>query len=200
MPFSPERRPVKRPLTQNFGSWRNMQLKWLWLTVIVVIADQVSKQAATHLLVPFEPYSFLPYFNFSLTFNKGAAFSFLSNAGGWQRWFFTVLAIGVSIFILFWLKKLTSKEKLLAASLALILGGAIGNVLDRSLYGHVIDFIDWFYYSSTKCLPFFYQLNHASCHWPTFNLADSAIFLGAMLMIIQAIFNKETQTDGSATR
>ena len=169
-----------------------MQLNWLWLTLLVVIADQASKQAATHLLGPFDQYAFLPYFNFSLTFNRGAAFSFLSDAGGWQRWFFTALAIAVSVFIFLWLKKLSAKEKLLAASLALILGGAVGNVLDRMLYGYVIDFIDWFYYSSTKCLPFFYHLNQATCHWPTFNLADSAIFLGAALMIFQAVYSKQT--------
>ena len=75
-------------------------LKWLWLTLFVVIADQVSKQAVVQLLAPHEPYSFLPFFNFTLTFNKGAAFSFLSSAGGWQRWFFTALAIAISIFII----------------------------------------------------------------------------------------------------
>lgn len=165
-------------------------LKWLWLTVLVILVDQASKQAAIQLLAHSGQYSFLPYFNFSLAFNKGAAFSFLSNAGGWQRWFFTTLSIGVSIFIFLWLKKLTPKEKLLAASLALILGGAIGNIIDRSIYGHVIDFIDW-YYPSNECLPFFYLLNQSNCHWPTFNIADSSIFLGAVLMIIQAIFNKE---------
>lgn len=164
-------------------------LKWLWLTVLVVLADQASKQAAILLLAHSEHYPFLPYFNFSLAFNKGAAFSFLSNADGWQRWFFTALAIGVSIFIFLWIKKLTPKEKFLAVSLTLILGGAIGNVIDRSIYGHVIDFIDWFY-PSNECLPFFYPQNQTSCHWPTFNIADSAIFLGAVLMIIQAIFNK----------
>ena len=119
-------------------------LKWLWLTVLVVILDQFSKQAALHFLAPHDPHAFLPFFNFTLTFNKGAAFSFLNSAGGWQRWFFTALAIGVSIFIFLWLKKLSSKEKLLATSLSLILGGAIGNVIDRSIYAHVIDFIDWF--------------------------------------------------------
>ena len=162
--------------------------------MIVVAFDQVSKQIALKLLTPFEPYSFLPLFNFSLTFNKGAAFSLLSNAGGWQRWFFTILAIGVGIFILFWLKKLTSKEKLLALSLTMILGGAIGNVIDRLLYGHVVDFIDWFYYSTTGCLPFFYGLNNSTCHWPTFNIADSAIFIGAVLMIIQAIFYNKPES------
>ena len=169
-------------------------LKWLWLTLIVILADQVSKITASEILEPFVPYNFLPFFNFSLTFNEGAAFSFLSEAGGWQRWFFTVLAVGVSIFIFFWLKKLDAKEKLLAIALSLILGGAIGNVVDRILYGHVIDFIDWFYYSSENCLPFFFQLHGSTCHWPTFNIADSAIFLGAILMITQALFDKsETQ-------
>ncbi len=166
-------------------------LKWLWLTVLVIILDQVSKQAALHFLTPHSPNSFLPFFNFTLTFNKGAAFSFLSNAGGWQRWFFTALAVGVSIFIFLWLKKLSIKEKLLAVSLSLILGGAIGNVIDRSIYGHVIDFIDWFYPATEGCLPFFFSINQATCHWPTFNIADSAILLGATLMIIQAIFSKE---------
>ena len=166
-------------------------LKWLWLTTLVILLDQVSKQLALNLLVIHEPQHFLPFFNFTLTFNKGAAFSFLSTAGGWQRWFFTALAIGVSIFIFLWLKKLSPKEKLLACSLALVLGGAIGNVIDRTLYGHVIDFIDWFYPSLDGCLPFFFSINQVTCHWPTFNIADSAILLGAVLMIIQAIFTKE---------
>ena len=170
---------------------KDIMLKWLWLTALVVVLDQSSKQAAVQFLAPHDPQAFLTFFNFTLTFNKGAAFSFLSSAGGWQRWFFTVLAVGVSIFIFLWLKKLTSKEKLLAASLALILGGAIGNVIDRSLYGYVIDFIDWFYPSTKGCLPFFFSIGQVTCHWPTFNLADSAIFLGAVLIIIQAIFSKE---------
>ena len=169
---------------------RAIMLKWLWLTAIVVILDQASKQIAVNMLAMHDPQAFLPFFNFTLTYNQGAAFSFLSTAGGWQRWFFTILAIGVSIFIFFWLKKLTSKEKLLACSLALILGGAIGNVIDRSLYGYVIDFIDWFY-PANECLPFFFSINQTTCHWPTFNLADSAIFLGAILMIAQALFTKE---------
>ncbi len=173
--------------------WENLaiMLKWLWLTALVVLLDQISKQAAINLLALHDPQTFLPFFNFTLTYNKGAAFSFLSTAGGWQRWFFTLLAIGISIFIFLWLKKLSAKEKLLAVSLSLILGGAIGNVIDRSLYGYVIDFIDWFY-PATECLPFFFSINQTSCHWPTFNLADSAIFLGAVLMITQAIFSKES--------
>lgn len=169
-------------------------LKWLWLTALVIILDQISKQLAVNILTPHDPHAFMPFFNFTLTFNKGAAFSFLSTAGGWQRWFFTALAIGVSIFIFFWLKKLPRKEKLLAISLALILGGAIGNVIDRSIYGYVIDFIDWYYPANEGCLPFFFSINQATCHWPTFNIADSAILLGAALMILHAFFSKEEET------
>lgn len=165
-------------------------LKWLWLSLFVIIADQLGKQAAVQWLAQYVPYPFLPYFNFSLAFNEGAAFSFLSQAGGWQRWLFFALAVAISIFILFWLRKLEAEEKLLAISLALVLGGAIGNGIDRALYGRVTDFIDWYYYSSDTCLPLFFRLNDGTCHWPTFNLADSAIFLGATLMIIQALSGK----------
>ena len=165
-------------------------LKWLWLSLFVTASDQLSKHAAVRWLVEHEPYPFLPYFNFSLAFNEGAAFSLLSEAGGWQRWFFTALAIAISIVILFWLKNLKAREKLLATSLALVLGGALGNVVDRVLYGKVTDFIDWYYPSGDACLPFFFRLGDATCHWPTFNIADSAIFLGAVLMILQALFFK----------
>jgi len=165
-------------------------LKWLWLSLFVTASDQLSKHAAVRWLVEHEPYPFLPYFNFSLAFNEGAAFSLLSEAGGWQRWFFTALAIAISIVILFWLKNLKAREKLLATSLALVLGGALGNVVDRVLYGKVTDFIDWYYPSGDTCLPFFFRLGDATCHWPTFNIADSAIFLGAVLMILQALFFK----------
>ena len=166
-------------------------LKWLWLSMLVILADQFSKQVALLFLVPFEPLALLPYFNFSLTFNEGAAFSFLSDAGGWQRWFLSALAIGISVFILAWLGKLDAREKLLACGLALILGGAIGNVIDRILYGKVTDFIDWYYHSSHTCLPFFYRLGDATCHWPTFNLADSAIFLGVVLILSQTVSGKQ---------
>ena len=165
-------------------------LKWLWLSLLVILADQLGKQAALQFLVQYEPVALLPYFNLSLTFNEGAAFSFLSQAGGWQRWFLSVLAISISIIILVWLKTLDAGEKLLACGLALVLGGAIGNVIDRIAYGKVTDFIDWYYRSSESCLPFFYRLNEATCHWPTFNLADSAIFLGVVLVLLQTLFQK----------
>lgn len=168
-------------------------LKYLWLTILVILLDQASKYFALQNLVLMVPHAFLPYFNFTLIHNEGAAFSLLSGAGGWQRWFFLILGTGISIFIILWLKKLNTNEKILAISLSLILGGAIGNLTDRVIHEKgVVDFIDWFYYSSGKCLPLFFHAGANTCHWPTFNLADSAILLGAVLMIVQAITHKET--------
>jgi signal peptidase II len=118
-----------------------------------------------------------PGFNFTLIYNEGAAFSFLSNAGGWQRWAFTALSIVISIVLIVWLKTLDRNKRVLAAGLAFILGGAIGNVIDRILYGHVIDFIDVYYKSH---------------HWPAFNLADSAITLGACLLIFDMLLEHKT--------
>lgn len=113
-------------------------------------------------------------FNLTLLYNKGAAFSFLANAGGWQRWFFLILTTAVSIFIYFWLRKLKPHQRLQYTALALILGGAIGNLIDRAIYGYVIDFIDVYY---------------GSYHWPAFNIADSAITIGAFLLIYDTIKN-----------
>jgi len=147
-------------------------LKWLWITVIVVVLDQVTKSVAVSNLVLFQPVEVFPGFNFTMMHNKGAAFSFLSDASGWQRWFFTVIAIGVSIGILIWLTRLPSDHRLMAISLTLILGGALGNVWDRVLLGYVIDFIDVYY---------------ADYHWPAFNIADSAICVGAGLLILDSL-------------
>jgi signal peptidase II len=144
-------------------------MKWYWLSALVVALDQISKLVADAQLVFHQAATIFPGFNFTLMYNEGAAFSFLSNAGGWQRWFFTALSLSVSIVLAIWIKRLGHDKQLLAAGLAFILGGAIGNVIDRVLYGHVIDFIDVYYQSH---------------HWPAFNLADSAISLGACLLII----------------
>ena len=171
---------------------KDIMLKYLWLTTLVLLLDQSSKFFALQNLVLKVPEKFLPYFNFMLIHNEGAAFSLLSSAGGWQRWFFLILSAGISIFIILWLKKLKANEKLLAVSLSLILGGAIGNLIDRVIHEKgVVDFIDWFYYSSGECLPLFFNGPENTCHWPTFNLADSAILLGAVLLIVQAIIHKE---------
>jgi signal peptidase II len=154
-------------------------LRWLWLSGVVIILDQLSKVLADRFLSMHSVQTVIPgFFDLVLAYNQGAAFSFLSNAGGWQRWFFTALAIGVSIFLLLWIKRLPPTEKLTAIALSLILGGAIGNLIDRIMYGHVIDFIHWFYKDFS---------------WPAFNLADSAITLGAALLIIHAIFFDQKQ-------
>jgi len=153
-------------------------LKWLWLSGLMLILDQLSKiWIDTHL----ELYQSIPLISgFSITYahNYGAAFSFLSDAGGWQRWFFAVLAIAVSIGIVTWITKLKTDEKLLAVSLSLILGGAVGNIIDRVIYGYVIDFLDVYY---------------QSYHWPVFNIADSAITLGVSLMLYESFTTKEEQ-------
>jgi signal peptidase II len=162
-------------------------MKWLWLTGLVIALDQFSKQLAEHKLVLHTPYAFIDgYFNFTLAYNKGIAFSFLSNAGGWQRWVFMALSAAISIFIFTWLRKVAHENRVLACGLALILGGAIGNLVDRTLFGHVIDFLQ-FYYPSSSCLPGFTAVSYgqlSACFWPTFNIADSAIFLGAGCLIV----------------
>ena len=155
-------------------------LKWLWLSGLVIMLDQATKLVADRLLTFHSPVTVIPdFFNFTLAYNKGAAFSFLSDAGGWQRWFFTVLAVVVSVVLIFWIKNLSRQERWTAAALALVLGGAIGNVIDRVIYGHVIDFIQWYY---------------DSFYWPSFNIADSAISVGAAILIFQALFGPKTET------
>ncbi|MEW8383194.1 MAG: signal peptidase II [Candidatus Thiodiazotropha taylori] len=127
---------------------------------------------ADRMLTLYEPVYVLPIFDLTLLYNKGAAFSFLSDQGGWQRWFFTVLAIVVTTVLTVWLWRLKQQEKWVAVSLSLIIGGAIGNVIDRILFGHVIDF-----------LHFHYQQHY----WPAFNIADSAITLGVGIMLYDAL-------------
>ena len=147
-------------------------LKYLWIAALVIVLDQITKSMASAMLAYYKPIAIMPLFNLTLMHNTGAAFSFLSNAGGWQRWFFTLVALGVSIFLLLWLKRLTRQEKLQAISLALILGGAIGNVIDRIRLGYVVDFLDFYY---------------AAWHFPAFNIADSAITIGAALIIYDSL-------------
>jgi len=148
-------------------------LKWTWLSALVVFLDQITKWMASAWMEPYEAYPVLSWFNLTLVHNTGAAFSFLSDAEGWQRWFFIVLSIAVSIAIVIWLKRLHNDEQWTAAALALILGGAIGNVIDRIAYGHVVDFIQWYY---------------GQWYWPTFNIADSAISVGAAILLIHSVF------------
>ncbi len=146
-------------------------LKYLWLSLAIIIADQISKTVMVNWLDLYESVPVLPFFNLTLAHNFGAAFSFLAGAGGWQRWFFVVLAVVISAVLIIWMRRLAQTAKLEAISLALIIGGAIGNVIDRLIYGYVIDFLDVY---------------AGSYHWPAFNIADSAICVGAVLLIIDS--------------
>lgn len=147
-------------------------LKWLVLSVLTVVLDQASKLAIDSHMQLFQSIAVIPYFNLTYVHNTGAAFSFLSEAGGWQRWFFAGLAAVISIMIAVWLTRLKKQEVLLAVALSLVLGGAIGNLIDRLAYGYVIDFLDVY-------------VN--GWHWPAFNIADSAITLGVVLMLAESL-------------
>lgn len=157
-------------------------LKWLWLSALVVVLDLSSKAAASHYLMLYQPVSVFPGFNWTLAHNAGAAFSFLSSESGWQRWFFSVIALAVSIGITVWIKRLGSAQTLLAVALALVLGGAIGNLWDRVTLGYVVDFIDVYY---------------QQWHWPAFNVADSAICVGAVLLVIDSLRGEPNDSESA---
>lgn len=152
----------------------------LLLALLIVVLDQWTKGIAESALEYGRPVQILPVLNMSLQYNSGAAFSFLQDAGGWQRWFFSALALVVSVVLCIWLSRLQPGENLLALSLAFILGGALGNLWDRLVLGHVVDFISFHYGGS---------------YFPAFNLADSAITLGAGLMILDAIIQTRGDED-----
>ncbi|MBS36554.1 MAG: signal peptidase II [Thiotrichales bacterium] len=147
-------------------------MRWLWVSVLIVAADQLTKFLAMEMLVLHQPVAVMPLLNMTLTFNPGAAFSFLGDAGGWQRWLFIGLAVVISIVILVWLMRVPAKAKWLPVGLALVLGGAVGNLWDRITIGRVVDFIDVYY---------------SVWHWPAFNVADSAICVGAIILVITSI-------------
>lgn len=147
-------------------------LKWLWLSLLAVVLDQASKLVVDNTMQLYESIPLVPYFNLTYVHNTGAAFSFLSDAGGWQRWLFAALAIIISGVLAVWLARLQKHEALLAVALSLVLGGAIGNLIDRVAYGYVIDFLDVYY---------------QDWHWPAFNIADSAITLGVILMLAESL-------------
>lgn len=159
---------------------------WISIAIIVFGLDQLTKYLASTYIGMDQVKEVMPYFNLVLMHNPGAAFSFLINAGGWQRWLFTVIAIIVSFFIVSMLRKLSVSERISAIGLSCILGGALGNLFDRLLYGHVIDFIQW-YYKGDYCLIGFSKIGKL-CIWPSFNIADSAIFIGAVLYVLDNLF------------
>ncbi len=144
---------------------------WLGVATVVVLLDQVTKITMTRLLAYGQAETLNHYLNLVMVYNKGAAFSFLSDQSGWQRYFFSALAAAVSIFIV-WMLNRNATQRLFCWSLSLILGGAIGNLIDRLAYGHVIDFLD-------------FHVN--AWHWPAFNVADSAITVGAALFVLDEL-------------
>ena len=155
-------------------------LKWLWVTAVVIILDQLTKHMASEYLTLHQPVDIVPLVSLTLAHNTGAAFSFLNQASGRQRWFFIVLALVVSVVILFWMRGLPQNATRTAIPLALILGGALGNVWDRIQLGYVVDFIDVYY---------------DQWHWPAFNVADSAISIGTVLLIIDALWGMRRKPD-----
>jgi signal peptidase II len=152
------------------AAWRRM-LPWVALAVLIVLIDQATKLAIERSFDYGDVHPITGFFNLVLTYNKGAAFSFLASASGWQKHFLTVVGIGASLFILYLLGR-HGNQRLFSLALAMILGGAIGNVVDRVAYGHVIDFLDF---------------HVAGWHWPAFNMADSAIVGGAVLLVLDEL-------------
>jgi len=150
-----------------------MAFTWLAVSVLIVVLDLWTKNIATQSLTLYRPVELTSWLNMTLAHNYGAAFSFLSDAGGWQRWLFTGLASVVTVVLVVWMFRLTPREKLTAAALGLIIGGAVGNLVDRINHGYVVDFIDVYY---------------RGWHWPAFNVADSAITCGVVLLLIDGLF------------
>lgn len=154
-------------------------LGWLWLSGVVIALDQLTKWMAEGSLELYEPLAIFPHLNMTLAYNEGAAFSFLANLGGVQRWIFAGLAVFVSLFIVNWLRGLDKSRTWTAIGLALVLGGAVGNLVDRVLHGKVIDFIDVYF-----DIPWVME----NYHFATFNVADIAISCGAALLVILSLF------------
>jgi signal peptidase II len=147
-------------------------LKWLWLSLLVIALDQASKLLVDASMRLYETIELAPFFQLTYLRNQGAAFSFLAQAGGWQRWFFVGLSLAASVGIGYWLTRLPQGRRWEAAAWALVLGGALGNLIDRLAYGYVIDFLDVFY---------------KAWHWPAFNIADSAITVGVVMLLLDAL-------------
>lgn len=166
------------PKVSRFG-----HLAWLWLSLLVFVLDQASKFYFDGSLSMYQQIVVIPdYFSWTLAYNTGAAFSFLADAAGWQRWFFAAIAVVVSVVLVVWLKRLKPGETWLAVALALVLGGAMGNLVDRVIFGHVVDFV----------------LLHWQQQWyfPAFNVADMAITGGAILLALD-MFKSDKPRDAT---
>lgn len=152
-------------------SWKESGLRWYWIAIVVILADQLSKLWVITSFRLYESINLLPIFNLTYVRNYGAAFSFLSDAGGWQRWLFTIVAVGFSTLLTLWLRRQSTDLWRLNIAYTLVIGGAIGNLVDRLQHGFVVDFLDFYW---------------KTAHFPAFNIADSAICVGAALIIIDS--------------
>lgn len=164
---------------------RGTGLRWLWLAALVIAVDLLTKWVANDQLMVYQQVPIIDgLFSITLAFNSGAAFSFLADAGGWQRWFFIAIAVGVSAMLIVWMSRLPRAKAMEAIALSLILGGALGNLYDRIVHGHVIDFI----------------LVHWQDQWyfPAFNVADSAITVGAGLLILDMLLSSGKSEESRA--
>jgi len=161
-----------RPTSSTRSAFPPWPWVWLLVTAVVIVLDWYSKQWVSAALELYRPQEVFSWLNITLAHNYGAAFSFLSDAGGWQRWFFIVLASVVSLMLLVWLLRLPRREWVTALGLALVLGGAIGNLIDRIQLGYVVDFVD---------------VHYAGWHYPAFNVADSAITCGVILLLLDTV-------------
>jgi signal peptidase II len=173
--MTPEKQPVPTPASAPPPLQRTHTAAWLWLSLAVIVLDQATKFLVARFFELYERVEVLPVLDFTLLHNTGAAFSVLAGASGWQRPFFITLGIAVSVLLVVWMWRTPRGDKLLPVALALILGGALGNVVDRVLHGYVIDFI---------------HAHWGAAYFPAFNIADSAITIGAGLLIIDAFREK----------
>ena len=161
-----------------------MSKPWHWFAVAVaiVVADQVTKAVVLSMLAYGQRIEVAPFFNLVLVFNKGAAFSFLADAGGWQKWLFAGFALAAAVVVSVVIVR-NPYKRMFCTGLALILGGAVGNLIDRLRFGHVVDFLDF---------------HAAGWHWPAFNVADSGITLGAVVLILESFIHSEERTRASS--
>ena len=155
------------------------------IVLVIVVLDQITKIWADTTLTMYEQIPITGFFNITKAYNYGAAFSFLDNAGGWQRWFFTAVSLIVSIVLSVWLFRMTRAERWLSLSIALILGGAVGNLIDRVWYGYVVDFIQVYWKTS---------------YFPSFNIADAAITCGTIILLVLTLFEKNDVNADATTK
>jgi signal peptidase II len=163
-------------VNSEMAAQRRSRFFWLLVATGVVVLDQITKYFANTMLDYASPVEIFPVLNITLHYNPGAAFSFLSDAGGWQRWLFSVIALAVSAYICVWMMRLRREQWLLSLALALVLGGALGNLWDRLYLGYVIDFV---------------SVHWGDSYFPTFNIADAGISVGACLLLLDMVVNPE---------